>query len=39
MKNKIFIAIDTKSNEKARFIIKNSKLKILKLVISLVRIS
>ena len=27
MKNKIFIAIDTKSNEKARFIIKNSKLK------------
>ena len=27
MKNKIFIAIDTKSNEKARFIIKNSKVK------------
>ena len=27
MKNKIFIAVDTKSNEKARFIIKNSKVK------------
>ena len=27
MKNKIFIAVDTKSNEKARFIIKNSKIK------------
>ena len=27
MKNKIFIAVDTKSNEKARFIIKNCKVK------------
>ena len=27
MKNKIFIAVDTKSNEEARFIIKNSKIK------------
>ena len=27
MKNKIFIAVDTKSDEKARFIIKNSKVK------------
>ena len=27
MKNKIFIAVDTKSNEEARFIIKNSKVK------------
>ena len=31
MKNKIFIAIDTKSNEKARFIIKNSKVKNFKI--------
>jgi len=31
MKNKISIAIDTKSNEKARFIIKNSKVKNFKI--------